>query len=137
MNIANGNTQAFDWKRFRVGYVAAAAALAVAVTAAVGITFTLNGASGPSGAPSIAQPAPQPGFQPPLTYFHVVSSQEEAVALETVLDEARTLAITNDLYEVLLVDSPEAEAGLLMTQKVLMEADLPGTFQGVMFIDRR
>jgi hypothetical protein len=47
MSFAIGRTQAIGWKRFKVGYVAAAAALALAVTAAVGIAFT-DGGSGPS-----------------------------------------------------------------------------------------
>jgi hypothetical protein len=137
MNFAIGKTQATGWKRLKVGYVVAAAALALAVTAAVGIAFARDGGSGPSAAPSIVQPAPQARLQPPLTYIYVVSSQEEAIPLETMLDEARTLAITNDLYEVLVVDTPEAEASLQLAQKELADAGLPGTPSGVTLVDTR
>jgi hypothetical protein len=137
MNFAIGNTQAIGWKRFKVGYVAAAAALALAVTAAVGIAFTLDGGSGPSGSSSTVQPAPRPRVQPAQTYIYVVGSQEEAIALESAFNEALALGTTSDLYDVLVVDTPEAEASLQLAQKELADARLPGTPSGVTLIDTR
>jgi hypothetical protein len=137
MNFAIGNTQAISWKRFRVGYVAAATALALAVTAAVGIAFTWDGDSGRSAAPSTVQSSPQARVEAPHTYIYVVSSQKEAIALETAFNEALALGTTSNFYDVLVVDTPEAEARLQLAQKELAEAGLPGTPSGVTFVDTR
>jgi hypothetical protein len=137
MNFAIASTHAIGRKRLTLRYVAAAAALALAITAAVGIAFTWGGGSGSSGPTSISRPAPQSGFRASQTYVYVLGSQEEAVELESALNEAGTLAITNDLYEVLVVDTPEADASLQLAQKELADAGLPGIPSGVTFVDTR
>jgi hypothetical protein len=134
MNFAIGRTQAIGWKRLRVGYVAAAAALALAVTAAVGIAFTWEGGSGSSGSARISQDAPQAGFRASQTYVYVVGSQEKAVELEMGIDRSVTPDV---LYEVLVVDTPEAEASFQLSQKELNELELSGALQGVTLIDTR
>jgi hypothetical protein len=134
MNFAIGNTQAIGWKRFRVGYVAAATALALAVTAAVGIAFTREDGSGRSAAPSTVRSSPQARVEAPHTYIYVVGSQEEAIAREMGIDGSLT---PNVLYEVLVVDTPEAEASFQLSQKELADAGLSGTPSAVTFIDTR
>jgi hypothetical protein len=134
MSFAIGRTQAIGWKRFKVGYVAAAAALALAVTAAVGIAFT-NGGSGPSSPSSIAPPAPQASVNPPPTYIYVVSSHEQAIAVERAFNEAD--GERNFLYEVLVVDTPEGEARLRLALKELTDAGLSGYSPGLVIVDRR
>jgi hypothetical protein len=137
MSFISSTTFPTTWRRIKGGHVALAAAAVLAVTAAVGIAFTLDGGSGPSSSSSTVQPAPRAREQPSLTYLYVVGSQEEAVELESALNEARTLAITNDLYEVLVVDTPEADASLQLAQKELADAGLPGIASGVTFVDTR
>jgi hypothetical protein len=133
MNFAIGRTQAIGWKRLKVGYVVAAAALALAITAAVGIAFTRDGGSGSSGA-SIAQSATQGRVQPSQAYIYVVGSQEEAIRLEMGIDESLT---PNVSHEVLVVDTPEAEASFQLMQKELNDLQLSGALQGVTLIDTR
>jgi hypothetical protein len=135
MNFAIGNTQAIGLKRLKVGYAVAAAALALAVTAAVGIAFTLDGGSGPSSLQSIARPAPQAAVNPPLTYVYVVSSQEQTIALERAFNEAD--GEKDILYEVLVVDTPEGEASLQLALKELMDAGLSGFSPGLVIVDSR
>jgi hypothetical protein len=135
MNFAIGNTQAISWRRFKVGYLVVVAALALAVAAAVGIAFTLDGRSGPSGQSNIARRLPQARVQPSQTYIYVVGSQEEAVTLERAFQEAD--GGTNFLYKVLVVDTPEAEASFQLSQKELVDAGLPGIPSGVTFVDTR
>jgi hypothetical protein len=135
MNFAIGRTQAIGSKRLKVGYVAAAAALALAITAAVGIAFTWDGGSGSSGAASISQPAAQAGAKQSQTYVYVVGSQDEAVELERAFNEAD--GGTNFLYEVLVVDTPEAEAIFQLSQKELTDAGLSGNSPGLVIVDRR
>jgi hypothetical protein len=137
MNFAIARTQAIGWKRLKVGYVVAAAALALALTAAVGIAFTRDGGSGPANPASISQPAPLAGFKASQTYVYVVGSQEEAVELEGALDEARTMALTNDFYEVLVVDTLEAEASYQLSLRELADAGLSGNSPGLVTVDTR
>jgi hypothetical protein len=134
MNFAIGNTQAMGWKRFKVGYVTVAAALTLAVTAAAGLAFTRDTGSGPSSPARIAQSVPQWRVQPSQAYIYVVGSQEEAIALEMGIDRSLTPDV---LYEVLVVDTPEAEASFQLSQKELIELELSGALQGITLIDTR
>jgi hypothetical protein len=135
MNFEIARPQAIGWKRLKVGYVVAAAALALALTAAVGIAFTRDGGSGSSGSASIAQSATQERVQPSQAYIYVVGSQQEAIALEGAFNEVDVG--TDVLYEVLVIDTPEAEASFLLTQKELNDLQLSGALQGVTLIDTR
>jgi hypothetical protein len=135
MSFISSTTFPTAWRRIKGGYVALAAAAALAVTAAVGFAFTLDGASGPSTSSSTVQPASRLRVQPAQTYIYVVDSQEEAIALEMAFNEALALGTTSDFYDVLVVDTPAAEANLQLAQKELADTGLPGT--GVTFVDTR
>jgi hypothetical protein len=135
MNFAIARTHAIDRKRLRLGYVVAAAALALAITAAVGIAFTWDSGSGPSSPASISQPAPLAGFKASQTYVYVVGSQEEAIKLERAFSEAD--GGTKFLYEVLVVDTPEAEANFQLSQRELTDAGLSGNSPGLVIVDTR
>jgi hypothetical protein len=134
MNFAIGRTQAIGWKRVGVGYVVAAAALALGIAAA-GIAFTWGGGSGSASPPSISQAAPLAGFKASQTYVYVVGSQEEAIVLERAFNEAD--GGTNFLYEVLVVDTLEAEASFQLAQRELWDAGLSGNSPGLVIIDAR
>jgi hypothetical protein len=135
MNFAIARTHAIGRKRLKVGYVVAAAALALALTAGVTIAFTRDGDSGPSGSASIAQSTAQERVEPSQAYIYVVGSQQEAIALEGAFNEVDVG--TDVLYEVLVIDTPEAEASFLLTQKELNDLQLSGALQGVTLIDTR
>jgi hypothetical protein len=135
MNFAIARTQAIGRKRLRLGYVVAAAALTLAVTAAAGIAFTLDGGSGPSSQSRNAQPALNGRVQPSQTYIYVVGSQEEAVNLESAFNEAD--GETNFRYEVLVVDTPEAEASFQLAYRELTDAGLSGNSPGLVIVDSR
>jgi hypothetical protein len=137
MSLISSTTFPTTLRRIKGGHVALAAAVVLAVTAAAGIAFTLDGGSGPSTSSTTVQPVPRARVQPTQVYIYVVGSQEEAIALETAFNEALALGNTSDLYEVMVVDTPEAEAGFQLAQKELTEAGLPGTPSGVTFVDSR
>jgi hypothetical protein len=137
MSFISSTTIPTTWRRVKGGYVALAAAAVLAVTAAAGIAFTLDGGSGPSSSPSTVQLAPRARVQSAQTYIYVVGSQEEAIALEMAFNEALALGTTSDFYEVMVVDTPEAEVRLQLAQKELADAGLPGTPSGVTFVDTR
>jgi hypothetical protein len=134
MNFAIGNTRAISWRRFKVGYLAAAVALPLAVAAAVGIAVARESSSGPSSPASVSQPASPAGLRASQTYVYVVGSQEEAIRLEMGIDESLT---PNVFYEFLVVDTPEAEASFQLSQRELADAGLPGIPPGVTFVDTR
>jgi hypothetical protein len=135
LNFAIGNTQALGWKRLKLGYVVAAAALALAVTAAAGIALTRDGSSGQSGPSNITQPEVSGRVQQSQTYIYVVGSQEEAVNLERAFNEAD--GGTNFLFEVLVVDTPEAETSFQLAQRELSDAGLSGNSPGLVIVDTR
>jgi hypothetical protein len=137
MSFISSTTFPTTWRRIKGGYVALATAAALAVAAAAGIAFTLDGGSGPSSSSSTVQPASRMRVQPAQTYIYVVGSQKEAIALEMAFNEALALGTTSDLYDVLVVDTAEAEARLQLAQKELAEVGLPGTPSGVTFVDTR
>jgi hypothetical protein len=135
VNFAIGRTDALGRKRLRVEYVVAAAALALAITAAIGIALAREGGSGPSTSTSVSQPAPLAGSKASQTYVYVVGSQEDAVNLERAFNEAD--GGTNFLYEVLVVDTPEAEASFQLAQRELSDAGLSGNSPGLVIVDTR
>jgi hypothetical protein len=135
MNFAIGRTQAIGWKRLGVRHVVAAAALALGISAAAAIAFTWDGGSESSGPASISQAAPLAGFKASQTYVYVVGSQEEAVNLERAFNEAD--GDTNFLYEVLVVDTPEAEANFQLAQRELSDAGLSSNSPGLVIVDTR
>jgi hypothetical protein len=137
MSFISSTTFPTTWRRIKGGYVGLAAGAVLAVTAAVGIAFTLDGGSGPSSSSSTVQPAPRVRVQPAQTYIYVVGSQEEAIALEMAFNEALALGTTSDLYKVMVVDTPEAEARLQLAQKELTDAGLSGNSVGVTLVETR
>jgi hypothetical protein len=137
MSFTTGATFPSGWRRIKGGYVALAAAAALAVTAAVGMAFTLDGGSGPSSSSSTVQPAPRARVQPAQTFIYVVGSQEEAIALEMAFNEALALGTTSDFYDVLVVDTPVGEASFQLSQRELADTGLPGTPSGVTLVDTR
>jgi hypothetical protein len=47
------------------------------------------------------------------------------------------MALTNDFYEVLVVDTPEAEASYQLSLRELADAGLSGNSPGLVIVDSR
>jgi hypothetical protein len=137
MNLTSSTTFSGNWKHIKGQHLALAASLALALTAVAGFAFTLDGASGPASPPNITQPAAPARVQWPQAYIYVVGSQKEAIALEMAFSEALTSGTTSDLYEVFVVDTPEAEAALQLAQRELTDAGVSSNASRIALIDTR
>jgi hypothetical protein len=134
MNLGISNTQVSAWKRIKTQHIAAAAGVALVVSALVA-GFSLRNDSATPGAPqatapsTINQPSPQP-----QSFVYVVGGQAEAEALVPGLATSAQERGDGAYASIMVVDSLAAERDL---QIMLGELELSGQAGAVTVVDLR
>ena len=130
MNLGTSNGYNNTWKRIKTQHIAVAAAGALAVSALIGGVAIQEQSAAPS--TSSQQTArPVPAFDvagsPSQVLVYVVGSEAEASALRASFVNAAYESEENVLRDVIVVDSPEGEAGLQTMQGEILTAGLADT----------
>ena len=124
------NRQNNTWKRIKTQHVALAGAAALAVSVLIGGIAVQEQSSAPS-TPSQQAARPVPAFDVAGTesqvLVYVVGSESEASALQSAFVSAAYETEENVLRDVIVVNSPEGEAGLQIMQGELLSATGTGT----------
>jgi hypothetical protein len=130
--ISNGISNGYNstWKRLKTQHIAVAAAGALAFSALIGGVAIQEQTSAPS-APSQQAARPAPSFDvagsPAQVLVYVVGSEAEASALRDSFVGAAYETEDNVLRDVIVVNSPEGEAGLQIMQGELQTAGVTDT----------
>jgi hypothetical protein len=125
--ITNGISNGYNstWKRLKTQHIAVAAAGALAFSALIGGVAIQEQSSAPS-TPSQQTARSVPAFDiagsPAQALIYVVGSEAEASALRASFVNADYETEANILRDVIVVDSPEGEAGLQIMQGDLAAA---------------
>ena len=125
--ISNGYNNA--WKRIKTQHIAVAAAGALAFSALVGGVAIQEQSSAPNSlSQQTTRPAPSSDVAGSRSevLVYVVDSEAQASALQASFVNADQESETNILREVIVVNSPESEAGLQAVQGELLSAGLAG-----------
>jgi len=129
MNLGISNGYNSTWKRLKTQHIAVAAAGALAVSALIGGVAIQEQSAAPS-TPSQQTARPVPAFDVAgsvsQALIYVVGSEAEASALRASFVNADYETEANVLRDVIVVNSPEGEAGLQAVQGELLSAGLAG-----------
>ena len=130
MNLGINNGYNSTWKRLKTQHIAVAAAGALAVSALIGGVAIQEQSSAPS-TPSQQAARPVPAFDvagsPSQALIYVVGSEAEASQLRASFISADYETEANVLRDVIVVNSPEGEAGLQIMQGELQTAGVMDT----------
>jgi hypothetical protein len=130
MNLGITNGYNNTWKRLKTQHIAVAAAGALAVSALIGGVAIQEQGSGPSTTSQQAArtvPAFDVAGSPAQVLVYVVGSEAEASKLRASFVTADYETEANVLRDVIVVDSPEGEAGLQIMQGELQTAGITDT----------
>jgi hypothetical protein len=144
MSITTGNVPMQGWKRVKMQYVAAACGIAMAVSAAIGLSGAFEGDTKAGGSSAVVPPAPSvaPAAGLPQMVFYVVGSEFERARLEASFAAEMNMMIESggDLkfsFSILVADTPESERrAMQIINNANAEATEFGTFT-VDYVDLR
>jgi len=130
MNLGISNGYNSTWKRLKTQHIAVAAAGALAVSALIGGVAIQEQSAAPS-TPSQQTARSVPAFDvagiPSQVLVYVVGSEAEASALRASFVSAAYESEENVLRDVMVVDSPQGEAGLQIMQGEIHTAGVTDT----------
>ena len=130
MNLGISNGYNSTWKRLKTQHIALAAVAALAASALIGGVAIQDQSSAP-GTQSQQTARPVPAFDvagsPSQVLVYVVGSEAEASALRASFVSAAYESEENVLRDVIVVDSPEGEAGLQIMQGEVLTAGITET----------
>ena len=130
MNLGTSTGYNNTWKRIKTQHIAVAAAAALAASALIG-GVAIQEQSAAQHEPSQQTARTVPAFDvagsPSQALIYVVGSEAEASALRASFVSADYETEENVLRDVIVVDSPEGEAGLQIMQAEVQTAGVTHT----------